>query len=107
MRTSSTPFPDEREDLAGPGVPAKFRFLEHRGAVHRDFEAPTTRWDQLDLGVGKLLSNGVRQTGGSWFVVSNDAEFDGNTHAYALVFGLRLPEDIHTRALMALHHVRW
>ena len=36
--------------------------------------------NQPDLTVGVCFTNFGRQTGGPWFVVSDDAEFDGDGH---------------------------
>jgi type II secretory ATPase GspE/PulE/Tfp pilus assembly ATPase PilB-like protein/ActR/RegA family two-component response regulator len=75
------PFAYECHDLAGTLVPAQLRLLEYRRSVHEYFKAPSARRLHADLGSGILRSNRGRQTDGTWFVVSDDAEFDGDLHA--------------------------
>lgn len=53
---------------------------EDRLSIHRDFEHATGGGGQLDLDSGEVLLQLSRQTGGSWLVVSDDAEFDPNAH---------------------------
>ena len=48
--------------------------------VHVDLEHAARGLDQLDLGVRVCVTNLGRQTGSPGFVVSDDAEFDGNAH---------------------------
>ena len=57
------------------------RFLgEHTLSVDTHFKDTTGRLYQLDLSVGVAIAYLGRQTGGPWFVVSDDAEFDGDGH---------------------------
>ena len=60
---------------------------EEEVAVHHDFENAAGRGGQLDLDAGEMLLQLSRQTGGSWLVVSNDAEFDANSHGRLPVRG--------------------
>src|SRR5215207_7036199 len=59
---------------------AELGFLEDGGAVTRHFETPTTRGDELHLGVGEMLPKLSRQTGGPRLVVSDVAVLDGDAH---------------------------
>lgn len=53
---------------------------EHEHTVLRDFENSTTPLQQLDGGFWKRGSNLGCQTGGPWFVVSNDAITNRDGH---------------------------
>ena len=56
--------------------------LVDRLAIAEDLEPSASRWDQLDLRVGKSLPDFDRQTGGPGLIVSNDAVFDRDSHAF-------------------------
>ena len=56
------------------------RFFEDRNFIHNDLEPPAARWNQLDLRFGITLPHLSRQTGGSRFIVSKRAVFDGDFH---------------------------
>jgi hypothetical protein len=58
----------------------QFRFFEDWPAVANDFEPAAPRLDQFYICFGKALTNLSRQTGGSRFVVSNDAVFYADIH---------------------------
>jgi hypothetical protein len=66
-------------------MPAEGLLGEHQLAVHGDLEDAAGRRDQPDFGVGYLLFQLSRQTGGSRLVVSDDAVFDDDAHAGLLV----------------------
>ena len=53
---------------------------EHEHAILRYFEDATTPLEQLHGCIGERLPNLGRQTGGPWFVVSNDAVADRDVH---------------------------
>ena len=53
---------------------------EHENAVFRHFKDATAPLEDLDRRLGIRLSHLGRQTGGPWFVVSNDAVADGYVH---------------------------
>jgi hypothetical protein len=72
---------DESHDLAARSVPADLRLLEHRRRVARHLEAPSLRRDELDRGVGKVLLELGRQTGGPRLVASDGTVLDGDVHA--------------------------
>jgi hypothetical protein len=74
--------------FAGQRVALQHRLLEDVRSVHIDLEPATTRRQQNELNGGERLPNGVRQTGGSWFVVSNDAVFDLHAHGPLSAKGL-------------------
>ena len=71
---------DKGEDLTRPRVPSQLGFLEHRRVVDGHLESPAPRRHQFNVGIRDLLANGGRQTDGTGFVVSNDAEFDLDAH---------------------------
>jgi hypothetical protein len=56
--------------------------LVDRNAIAQNFESPAPRRNQVDLRLWKPLTNFGRQTGGPWFVVSNDAVFDRDLHSF-------------------------
>ena len=47
------------------------------------FEAATESRSHLDFGVGEAASDFVRQTGGTWLIVSNHAVFDNDLHGWS------------------------
>ena len=53
---------------------------KHEHAVFRHFKDATTPLEDLDRRLGIRLSDLGRQTGGPWFVVSNDAIADRDVH---------------------------
>src|SRR6059058_2995814 len=61
-------------------MPAEFGLLEDRLILKEDFEASTARGNHFDLGVGEAFFDLVRQTGGSWLIVSNHAVFNTDLH---------------------------
>jgi hypothetical protein len=69
-------------------MPSCFRFFVDRYSIGNDLEPAASRRNHLKLGVGKALLNLSRQTGGSRFVVSNDAVFDGDFHGFIVGVGL-------------------
>jgi hypothetical protein len=78
-RLSSTA-PEQLDDFARLGVPAGLSLGEHELAVYFHFEHTSRGLDELHVRVGECLSDVGRQTGGPWFVVSNDAVFDRDSH---------------------------
>jgi hypothetical protein len=70
----------EGHHFAGLGVTTKLLFRENELPVYRDFEQPTRRFDEPDIGVRKPRSNLGRQTGGPRFIVSDDAILNRNSH---------------------------
>jgi hypothetical protein len=81
----STRARDQLQDLSGRGVAPEGLLGENQLAFHRDFEDAARRRDQPDVGVGDLLFQLSRQTGGSRLVVSDDAVFDNHAHAGLLM----------------------
>ena len=67
-------------DFAGSRVPLELRFLEDRPPITHHLEAPSARGDQLDAGVGELLPDLGRQTGGPRLVASDGAILDRDVH---------------------------
>ena len=70
---------DQLCDLPGLGVALQLCLAEEQLIVELDLESPPRRRDQLNLGNHRrpFLEQLVRQTDGSWYVVSRDAELDG------------------------------
>jgi hypothetical protein len=57
------------------------RFLgENHGAVHGDLEDAARSFHQAHLGFGECLLQLGGQTGRPGLIVSDDAEFDDNSH---------------------------
>jgi len=93
----SSPLPSPRTPHSHPSLsyqphnfarlrmPAELRLLEDWRAVDRHLESPTAAGREGDEGAGVLFTNRGRQTGGPGFVVSDDAELDGDLHAWTLV----------------------
>jgi|ERR1051325_9461266 hypothetical protein len=73
--------PQQPYHLTLVGVPLQRLLGKHPAAVHLDFEHAAGGLDELDLGVREGLADLGRQTGSPWLVVSNDAEFDRDSHA--------------------------
>jgi hypothetical protein len=48
--------------------------------VHFHLKDPARRLDQLDFGIGEGFADLGRQTGSPGLVVSDDAEFDADSH---------------------------
>ena len=71
---------EQPQHFTGLRVSLEPGFLEHRRAIARHFESAALRRLQLDLGVRIPLTNLRRQTGGAWFVVSQRAILDGDSH---------------------------
>ena len=71
---------NESRDLSRSRVPSKSRFFENRNFIHNDFKPSAAGWNLLDLRVRIPLPHLSRQTGGSWFIVSNSAVFDRDLH---------------------------
>jgi hypothetical protein len=67
-------------DFSRLRVALQLRLLEHRLPIAHDLEAAAARRNQLDLRLGKLVSNLGRQTDGPRFVVSNRAVLDRDLH---------------------------
>jgi hypothetical protein len=61
-------------------VPAKLGLLEDWLIFEQYLEASAARRHHFDFRVGEALSDLVRQTGGSWLIVSNHAVFDTDLH---------------------------
>jgi hypothetical protein len=61
-------------------VPLHRLFGKDPAAVHFDLEDPARRFDQFDLGIGESTADLGRQTGGPGLVVSDDAEFNRDSH---------------------------
>ena len=72
---------DQSQYLPRLSVAAEHLLGENDPAVHVHLEYAARGLDELDLGVRVRLTNLGRQTGSPGFVVSDDAEFDGNAHA--------------------------
>jgi hypothetical protein len=68
-------------------VPAEGLLGEDQVAVHGDLEDAAGGRDQPDLGVGNVLFQLSRQTGGSRLIVSDDAVLDDHAHAPLLWIG--------------------
>jgi hypothetical protein len=49
-------------------------------AVYLHFEDPAGGFDKLDLGIREGATDLGRQTGGPGLVISDDAEFDSDSH---------------------------
>jgi hypothetical protein len=62
------------------GMTTKLGLPENRIVTEKYFEAATESRSHLDFGVGIAASDFVRQTGGSWLIVSNHAVFDNDLH---------------------------
>ena len=71
----------ESHDFSGLGVASQRLLGENATAIDLHFEHAARRLDQLHVGVRVGLADFGRQTGGPWLVVSDDAVFDGDTHA--------------------------
>ena len=71
---------DQREHFGGLHVPSGLRFLVDRRAVHHDLEPPALRRDEFDHGLGILLADRRRHTGGAGFIASDGAVFDRDLH---------------------------
>ena len=61
-------------------MPPELRLLEDGRAIEHDLEAPSAAGHERDVSRRVLLTNRGRQTGGPWFVVSDDAVFDFYSH---------------------------
>src|SRR6476661_5576157 len=72
----------EGNNFAWLGMSAELGFLEDGLSIRDHFEAPTSRRDHLQFRLRKTLSNLCRQTGGTGFVVSDDAVFDADFHRW-------------------------
>ena len=57
---------------------------KHEHAVFRHLKDATTPLEDLDRRLGIRLSDLGRQTGGPWFVVSNDAIADRDVHGFRM-----------------------
>ncbi len=68
------------EDLLRLGEPSGAELGEDQLAVPAHLEGATASLDQLDLDIAVVLTDLVRQTGGSRSEVSNDAVFDADVH---------------------------
>jgi len=71
-------------DLARLGVPTRGALREHQFPIDHDVENAAGTWDQLRLDAGKRLLQLSHQTGGSGFVVSNDAVVDRGAHGSSI-----------------------
>ena len=71
-------------DLARLGVPARGALREHQFPIDHHVENTAGTGDQLRLDAGKRLLQLSHQTGGSWFVVSNDAVVDRGAHGSSI-----------------------
>ena len=63
----------------------KLGLPENRIVTEKYFEPAAESRSHLDFGVGKTASDFVRQTGGTWLVVSNHAVFDSDFHGFDVV----------------------
>jgi hypothetical protein len=77
------------QDLRRLRVPAERLLGKDQVAVHCDLEDAAGGRDQPDLGVGYVLLQLSRQTGGSRLVVSDDAVLDDHAHVRLLGIGGR------------------
>lgn len=68
------------EDLFRFWEPSRAELREDQLAVPAHLEGATASLDQLDLDIAVVLTDLVRQTGGSRSEVSNDAVFDADVH---------------------------
>jgi len=75
---------DQLQDLPRLGMTPKRFFRKDQTPVHGDFEDPTGRRHQPDIGIRNLFFQLSRQTGGSRLVVSDDAVFDDHAHSRLL-----------------------
>jgi len=65
--------------LAGIGKPACFGFGEHPFAIHNDIKNAPATGDKVRLRTESILQL-LRQTGGSWFIVSLITVMNINLH---------------------------
>jgi hypothetical protein len=72
---------DQSQHLARLGVTAQALLREDPTPVNFHFEHAARRLDELDVRVRISLADFGRQTGGSGFIVSDDAVFDRDTHS--------------------------
>src|SRR5215212_10453022 len=72
---------NEAQNLPRLRVAPEGLLRERQASVHGDLEDAARGGHQPDLGVRKFALQLSRQTGGSRFVVSNDAVFDDDPHA--------------------------
>ena len=72
---------DEACDLSRFRMPAKFELRENEIPIDGHLEGARRRFDQTHVGTGVVIAKLSRQTGGSRFVVSDDAVLDGDNHA--------------------------
>jgi hypothetical protein len=72
---------DQPQHLPLLGVASEALLGENAASVDLDLEHASGRLDQLYVGVRVGLADFGRQTGGPGLVVSDDAVFDGDSHA--------------------------
>jgi hypothetical protein len=75
------------QNLGRLRVPAEGLLGKDQVPVHGDLEDAAGGRDQPDLGVGYVLFQLSRQTGGSRLIVSNDAVLDDHAHVRLLWIG--------------------
>ncbi len=83
---SDTPA-DEIENLAGIGVALEIPLGKQQIAIHHDLEHTARGLQQENFAVGIGLFQLGGQTGRPGLVVSDDAELDGQFHAFTSVSG--------------------
>jgi len=71
----------EPHDFAGLGVASDTLLGEHTTAVDFHLEHAARRLNPFHVGVRIRLANFGRQTGGPRLIISDDAVFDGDSHA--------------------------
>ena len=67
---------------------------EEERVAEGHLEDPAAGGDQPHLGLGELLAERGRQTGGPWLVVSDRAEFDGQAHGSRRKNGSSRPDAV-------------
>ncbi len=70
----------QRDDLAGICMPPGLLLRKDERAIAFHFEYAAAPFEEIDLRLGESRADLGRQTGGPWFVVSDDAVFDRDVH---------------------------
>jgi hypothetical protein len=71
---------NQPKDFTRLGVALQGFLGEDPAPIHVHLEHASGGLDQAHVGIGEGISDFGRQTGGPWFVVSDDAVFDGDGH---------------------------
>lgn len=72
----------QRYDLAGVRVSPGLLLRKDERAIALHLEYPTAPLEEIDSRIGESRVDLGRQTGGPWFVVSDDAVSDGDVHGF-------------------------